>query len=54
MASLQIISQTDNGRVGGDVDTSAMLYDGYYWFYGVITERRVMVDGNKRSRRPIF
>ena len=54
MAALQIITQTDNGRVGGDVDAVAMLYDVYYWFYGVITGRRVMVDGNKRSRRPIF
>ena len=53
MTALQIIQQTDNRRVGGDVDAVAMLYDVYYWFYGVIMGRRVM-DGNKRSRRPTF
>ena len=40
MAALQIITLTDNGRVGGDVDAMAMLYDVYYWFYGVITGHR--------------
>ena len=54
MAALQIIHQTDNRRVGGDVDAVAMLYDVYDWFYGVITERCVMVDGSKRLCRPIF
>ena len=54
MAALQIITQTDNRRAGGDLDAVAMLYDVYYWFCGVMTGRRVMVDGNKRSRRPIF
>ena len=54
MTALQIIEQTDNGRIGGDVDVVAMFYDEYYWFYGVITGRRVMVDGNKRSRRRFF
>eukprot|EP00956_Cyclotella_meneghiniana_P003661 scaffold4452_cov40-Cyclotella_meneghiniana.AAC.4 len=45
MTALQIITQTDNRRVGGDVDAVAMLYDVYDWFYGVITERSVMVVG---------
>jgi len=54
MAALQIITQTDNRRAGGDLDAVAMLYDVYYWFCGDMTGRRVMVDGNKCSRRPIF
>ena len=41
-------------RVGGDLDAVAMLYDVYYWFCSVTTGRRVMVDWNKLSRRPIF